>query len=232
MAMRFAAIAIASVLATAGTYVVMGPLQGNAETSRQRRAQGRLRFRYDNGHQRTLEGHLRRGKPRPDASALHQLSSGDPQPDARGRQASARAVDDRQQQLGGPAGSCMQRLPWRGEPSDRRKPHEIHPGQRTLAIGPGEHGLARADGQRNMPAGEGHEPQRQSLARGSHKTYGRGSPRRLGLASGRWTNPPARIAGDICRVDRRLGQDRCRLPRLINRARPAPNKTVILPKWN
>ena len=33
MAMRFAAIAIASVLATAGTYVVMGPLQGNAETS-------------------------------------------------------------------------------------------------------------------------------------------------------------------------------------------------------
>ncbi len=82
MAMRFAAIAIASVLATAGTFVVMGPLRGYAETSDGGALKAISDFDAIADTSGTLEGHLRRGKPRPDASALHQLPSGNPQPDA------------------------------------------------------------------------------------------------------------------------------------------------------
>ena len=128
MAMRFAAIAIASVLATAGTYIVMGPLQGYAETS----GSGALKAISDfdaitdtSARSKAIFEEASRVLTHPRCINCHPATRSPTQGEDKHPHV---PLDDRQQQLNGSAGSCMQHLPWRRKSSDRRKPHEIHPG--------------------------------------------------------------------------------------------------------
>ena len=220
MAMRFAAIAIASVLATAGTFVVMGPLQGYAETS----GGGALKAVSDfdaiadtSARSKAIFEEASRVLTHPRCINCHPATRSPTQGEDKHPHVPLMIASNSSM---GPLGlACSTCHGAENRPIVGSRMKSI-PGNAHWPLAPASMAWQGLTVSEICQQVKDHEPQRQPFARRSHKAYGRGSPGRLGLAPGRRTHRPSRLAGDLCRPDRRLGEDRCRMSGLIKRARP------------